>query len=379
MSRHKLFACLAVSVLAASFGPLAHAADSAASSAAAPVESDGKLYQQTVSRGVDYLINKGLQPDGSYGKDLGPGMAAICTDALLRQGRSADDPAVAKSLKWIQTFVHPDGGIYSPESPVKNYETSLAVLAFTDANADGRYTTLLKKADKFLKGEQWGGDKSDVKYGGAGYGKHKRPDLSNTGFFMDALKAAGNGPDDEAVKRALVFVSRCQNFESADNTTPYPAKNPDGGFYYTPAADGGSEAGSLPDGGLRSYGSMTYTGLKSMIYAGVKANDPRVKAAVSWIEKHYTLDANPGMPEKEAGLYYYYNTFSKALAALGQKEIVDSSGKSHDWRHDLLEAIAKRQKPDGSWVNSSHRWIEGNPNLVTAYCLLALANAKPVP
>ena len=77
-------------------------------------------------------------------------------------------------------------------------------------------------------------EKSDVKYGGAGYGRHKRPDLSNTGFFMDALKAAGNGPDDEAVKRALVFVSRCQNFESADNTTPFAAKNPDGGFYYTP-------------------------------------------------------------------------------------------------------------------------------------------------
>ncbi|HEX4000662.1 MAG TPA: prenyltransferase/squalene oxidase repeat-containing protein [Pirellulales bacterium] len=371
MVRRKLLAALGIFTLSATVGGLAHAADTAA-----PAESDAKLYQQTVDRGVEYLITKGVQEDGSYGKDLGPGMASICTDALLRQGRSPDDPAVAKSLKWIKTFVHSDGGIYSPDSPVKNYETSLAVLAFTDANGDGRYTTLLKNADKFLNGIQWGGEESDVKYGGAGYGKHKRPDLSNTGFFMDALKAAGNGPNDEAVKRALVFVSRCQNFESPANTTPYAAKNPDGGFYYTPTVEGGSEAGTTADGGLRSYGSMTYTGLKSMIYAGVKADDPRVKAAVGWVKKNYTLDANPGMPEREAGLFYYYNTFSKALAALGQDEIVDAEGRSHNWRHELLEAIAKRQKPDGSWVNSSHRWLEGNPNLVTAYCLISLANSK---
>ena len=49
---------------------------------------------------------------------------------------------------------------------------------------------------------------------------------------------AGDGPNDPAVKKALVFVSRCQNLEGPDNTTGFAAKNPDGGFYYTrlPAA-----------------------------------------------------------------------------------------------------------------------------------------------
>ena len=173
-------------------------------------------------------------------------------------------------------------------------------------------------------------------------------------------------------------MSRCQNFESADNTTPFAAKNPDGGFYYTPDAKGGSEAGDTPDGGLRSYGSMTYAGLKSMIYAGVKADDPRVKAAVGWVKKHYTVDANPGMPVGEQGLYYYYNTFSKALAAMNVDEITDDEGKTHNWRHDLLTALAKRQKENGSWVNyePTAGW-KANPNLVTAYALLSLANAKP--
>ena len=30
------------------------------------------------------------------------------------------------------------------------------------------------------------------------------------------------------------------------------------------------------------------------------------------------------------------------------------------------------QKDDGSWINGNARWLEGDPNLVTAYSLLAL-------
>ena len=71
--------------------------------------------------------------------------------------------------------------------------------------------------------------------------------------------------------------------------------------------------GATPDGGLRSYGSMTYAGLKSMIYCGAGPEDPRVKAATKWIKDHYTLAENPGMGQQ--GLYYYYQTMSKALAA----------------------------------------------------------------
>ena len=40
---------------------------------------------------------------------------------------------------------------------------------------------------------------------------------------------------------------------------------------------------------------MTYAGLKSFLYAGVGKDDPRVKAAIEWVRKHYTLDENPNM------------------------------------------------------------------------------------
>ena len=61
---------------------------------------------------------------------------------------------------------------------------------------------------------------------------------------------------------------------------------------------------------------------------------------------------------------------------MGVDEFADADGKKHDWRADLIAALAKRQKPDGSWVNETDRWMEGDPNLVTGYCLMALSHCK---
>jgi squalene-hopene/tetraprenyl-beta-curcumene cyclase len=348
--------------------------------APASAADDARAYQNAVDRAVNFLKTKGQGPDGSYAKQTGIGVTAVVAAGILRQGRSPDDPVVAKSLKYLEGFRQSDGGIYQEGTFYKNYETSVAILAFAAANKDGRYDKLLKGADGFLKGIQWdegeGKDKANYYYGGAGYGKHKRPDLSNTAFLLDALKATGNGPQDEAVKKALVFVSRCQNLETESNTTPFASKNPDGGFYYTPAEGGVSMAEKTPEGGLRSYGSMTYAGLKSMIYAGVGPDDPRVKAAFKWIQKHYDVQSNPGMGD--AGLYYYYHTFAKALDAMKLDQVEGGSGAKHDWRRELRHELLRRQQPDGSWVNQqNNRWLEGDPSLVTGYVLLTLDHVRP--
>ena len=167
-------------------------------------------------------------------------------------------------------------------------------------------------------------------------------------------------------------MSRAQNLPGPHNPLPFPEKNPDGGFYYTPASGGESQAGTTPDGGLRSYASMTYAGLKSMIFAGLTKDDPRVKAATEWLAKHYSFEENPGMCQ--SGLFYFYHTASKALAVLGDKTFTDADGRKHDWRDELTTAIISRQKEDGSWANPNERWLEGEPVLVTSYALLALAN-----
>ena len=340
-----------------------------------------QAYQKAVDRAVGYLQSKGQAADGSYSAQAGIGVTGLVATALLRHGRTPDDPLVAKSLKYLEGFVQPDGGIYVKDSFVKNYETSIAMMTLLAANADGRYAKQIKAAEKFLRGSQWddeeGHDKSSYYFGGAGYGKKSRPDLSNTSFFIEALRAAGAGPDDPNIHQALIFVSRCQNLESEHNTTPFAAKNPDGGMYYTPAAGGESFAEKTPDGGLRSYASMTYAGLKSMIYAGLKPDDPRVKAALKWLQKHYDLSSDPGLGKQ--GLYYYYHTFAKALDAAGMKEFEDDQGMKHDWRRELRETLVGQQRPDGSWVNDDpkKKWMEDDPNLVTAYALLALSYCKP--
>jgi len=329
--------------------------------------------------GISFLKTKGQNKDGSFTSAVGPGVTSLVTTSLLRSGVSPDEPWLAKSLNYIEQFIQDDGGIHQTGTVYKNYETCLAVLCFTEANSDGRYDKTLKKADSFLKGLQWdegeGKDKSDPAYGGSGYGKHKRPDLSNTTFTVEALKATGNDENSEAIQRALTFISRCQNLETEHNTTPFAAKNPDGGFYYTPAAGGTSQAGESETGGLRSYGSMTYAGLKSMIYAGVGADDPRVKAAVTWIGRHYDLKSNPGLGD--AGLYYYFHTFAKALDAIGQDTFVDASDVTHNWREELISELGRRQQADGSWINENARWLEGDANLVTGYALLALSYCQP--
>jgi squalene-hopene/tetraprenyl-beta-curcumene cyclase len=120
---------------------------------------------------------------------------------------------------------------------------------------------------------------------------------------------------------------------------------------------------------------MTYAGLKSMIYAGVGPEDPRVKAAFSWIQKHYDVRSNPAMGD--AGLYYYYHTFAKALDAMKLDHVEDAQGVKHDWRSELAAELVRQQRPDGSWINKNNRWMEGEPILVTGYALLTLSYCHP--
>jgi squalene-hopene/tetraprenyl-beta-curcumene cyclase len=331
------------------------------------------------ARAVNFLKSR-QKNDGSWSTEKGPGITGIVLTALLRSKRmTPSEPAIVKGLAYLEGFLSPKSGGLA-EGPTSNYVTAIALMAFQQANVGGKYDAQIKAGQNYLKNLQW--DESESKspddpfYGGAGYGSRSRPDLSNTSFFVEALRDTGLPADDPSLKKALVFISRCQNLKGEFNDQPWAGKVNDGGFIYTTAAGGVSMA--VPDkdanGGLRSYGSMTYAGLKSMIYAGLKPDDPRVKAAAEYIARNYTLEENPGMGQ--AGLYYYYQTFAKALTQLGKPTFTDAVGKSHDWKQELIAALAKRQAADGSWVNPADRFMEGDPNLVTAYGLLALAYAR---
>jgi squalene-hopene/tetraprenyl-beta-curcumene cyclase len=332
--------------------------------------------QAVLDKGVAYLKNA-QAADGSFAaKIAGPGVPALVAAGLLRNGMSVQEPLVSRTLQYMESQVKNDGGIY--DKGLANYTTSVALMAFREANAKGKYDGVIKNAANFLRGIQEDDvDEKHAVFGGFGYDKNSRPDLSNTAFALDALVAAGISKDDPAMKRALIFISRCQNLPGEFNDQPFAQKTTEedkGGFTYTPL-DPEKNRARTPAGGLRSMGAMTYSGLKSFLYAGVSKDDPRVKAAVKWIRAHYTLAENPGMGQ--AGLYYYYHTFAKAMDALGEDYLIDAAGKKHDWRRELFDELKKRQQADGSWRNVEDRAFgEASPELATAFALLTLSYCK---
>jgi squalene-hopene/tetraprenyl-beta-curcumene cyclase len=352
---------------------------------ASPGGTDAEQWNRVIDKAINFL--KSTQADdGSWSRDKSPGVTGVVLTGLLETGKvTADDPMAQQALKYIESLVNTKAGHIAGKDPkpqLQNYVTCINVMALTAANREDRYKKIIGDASQFLKRLQWdeeeGKGPGDDFYGGAGYDSSSRPDLSNTQFFLDALKAAGVSKDDPALKKALIFVNRCQNLKGEGNDQPWAGKINDGSFIYSAAAGGQTKSDKTADGGLLGYGSMTYAGIKSMIYCGVSKDDPRVKKAYEWITHHYTVDENPGMPKAHAqwGLYYYYHTMAKCLDLLGIDQVVDAKGKAHDWRADITAALAKRQRADGSWVNENH-WLEADPNLVTGYALMALAHCKP--
>lgn len=319
--------------------------------------------KRAVDEGLHYL--RGTQAeDGSWSKSVG--VTALALRAFLESYRGygeQDGAFITRPVKFLLGNVKDDGAI-SETNQNRSYNTAVAMVAL-QATKNPAYADVIRKAQGFLKGhqidEQEGYEPSHSYYGGIGYGGDERPDLSNLYMAVEALKATDLDPKDPAWAKALTFISRSQN-NSETNDQAFAGN--DGGFAYMP--------GYSPHGEAVSYGGMTSAGLLSLLFAGVDKNDPRVQAAYDWIRANYTLDANPGAKDN-AGLFYYYNVFSKAMAAYGSAEVADTSGKTHNWRNDLAAKLVSLQDKDGSWVNTgSKRWWEGDRNLVTAWSVIAL-------
>lgn len=354
----------------------------------------------TEKKAIDFLLSQ-QGPDGSWVPQAGPAITALILKGLLQAGHTLDEPALQKALAFIDTTKKPDGGWYDQSHASYNTAITLSTIAMLPEPVKAKYKDPIASAQKFLKSIQSGTDTAAVDDKGnritkdhawfGGWGYHQgatlqsgtRPDNSNSQFVVAALRDSGLPSTDPAIQNYLVFLNRTQAHEA--NPSPWAKGRDDGGFIYSMRWNekhqfyGESEGPDTRDRDgneiLTAYGSMTYAGLKSLLYADVSKDDPRVKAAVRWITGNYTLDVNPGLNNAQ-GLYYYYHTFATALKAFGQETLTDAKGVKHDWRRDLEEKLASLQKPDGSFVNAADRWMESNPVLVTSYVVLALQDAR---
>jgi squalene-hopene/tetraprenyl-beta-curcumene cyclase len=358
--------------------------------AVARAETPAEKNQAAIDKALAYLVQQ-QNADGSFQKNEKEPSAitALVVRALAADPKygPASEP-VKKGADYLLTLQQKDGSIQNGAVP--NYNTAVSISALAKLE-DAKYKDAVAKAVAYLKSSQFtsedtSGSGKNSQDGGWNYGGPRGglADLSNTAMVLDALKESGMKEDDPTYKKALEFISRVQN-HSETNSSEWAGN--DGGMIYGPGAkgEGNSPAGEVKDDQgkrrLRSYGAMTYAGLKSMLHAGLSKDDARVRAAWQWIRSNWTLEENPGMGlgkpgDAKSGLFYYYFTLAHALDAYDSPNVDEPDGKkSHDWRVELTDKLASVQKEDGSFLGTQS-FMENNPLIATSLATLALEDAR---
>jgi squalene-hopene/tetraprenyl-beta-curcumene cyclase len=383
-----LIVCLCA---AAPFVSPLSAGDATAPPAPLPTKAE---VEALANQAQDWLLAQ-QQPNGSFmpGHDFAVGLTGLVVTTLASPPNAlpASEPHIAKALAFLRTFHQKDGGFYDPSEGLGDYGTSVTILALLATKTSDPQT--LAGAQNYLFGIQ-NHDANDPAIGGIGYGDDKAGDenVNTTSFAVRALRDSGVPANDKRLQAALAFLQRCQNL-SAVNDRPF-AKNatPDniGGSVYSPKESKANGSEDSPEGQkeaeefakkgqLNSYGGMTYALISSYLALDLQPSDERVSAALAWVKAHYRFDANPGMRpgSQRDGLFYYYGVMGRTFDLLHVTTFTTPDGRSVDWRADLFRAIKAEAKPSKAgvgmmWLNSSRRWGEQVPHIVTTYMLMAL-------
>lgn len=383
-------ALLSALLLAAVLLPAARAADvPKRTPVPVPLGHDESLrheVQRAIDRGIAWLLAN-QNSNGWWTTPDHPAVTALPLVALNGEPSGkylkTPTPAIQRGYAHLLASAKPDGGIYATN--MANYNTSISLLALMSANRPD-YDAVARKARAFIVGTQVDfGEQGrlDTPFdGGVGYGnKYSHSDLNNTLVALEALYHSKRLIADTKVantkdldwQAAIHFLQNCQNLPAV-NAQPWVSGDAanKGGFIYYP---GNSMAGGVTNSAtgrvaLRSYGSASYAGLLSYIYADLKRDDARVAAVLDWLRANYTLAENPGMGPQ--GYYYYVHLMTKALTAAGVHELEGKDGGKIHWRREVALRLMNLQKPDGSWLNDNARWWEKETPLTTSYSLIAL-------
>jgi squalene-hopene/tetraprenyl-beta-curcumene cyclase len=342
-----------------------------------------------IERGLVFL-QKAQNSNGWWSTPDQPAITALVLTTLnlepTRRFQRSRTSEMNRGFDYLLSCARPDGSIQ--KSGLANYNTALSLLALTSA-ADTNFLPVIVKAREFLASTQVDlgikGTNDTPFDGGVGYGsKYQHSDMNNTLVAIEAMRASevlfpkDSSPaalpmPDLDWKAVVRFLEHCQNLPGTNVFEPVSNDPRDrGGFFYYP---GHSMAGGVTNPvtgrvALRSYGSMTYGGLLSYLYAKLGKDDPRVVAVKDWLRANYTLEENPGMGQQ--GYFYYLHLLTKALTASEEERLRLSDGAEVPWRDQVAGRLLQLQHADGSWVNTEPRWWEADPILATCYAMMTL-------
>lgn len=352
------------------------------------------------ARGVEWLLEQ-QQADGAWRSakyaqlQAGPGTTALAVATLTEV--TTDEPAAAarqaeirqairNGLSFLTSNLAPAGYVRSPDdaSEYPTYVTALTLLALERRPLSERepYADAMRRMRAYLTAAQVSAPlpnklatASDVGGWGLVGGEPNDPssfrtaNVSTTRMALEALATvAADHP--ETMQRGLRFLIQRQNADGglAFLSDPLDQLNKAGAI--DPKHDGEPFT-------ARSYGTTTVDGLLAMRAAGVASNDPRIVAAVEWLNAHPQIDAAPGFPSDEVsvaasqGLFYYYATsLAKAMEAFPEAPFASRAS-------ELAAEVVARQRPDGSWANTIPTMREDDPLTATCFALEALASLKP--
>lgn len=284
---------------------------------------------------------------------------------LLETDPAADPEAIDKALRFIAANTARDGSLGRVDEAFQdypNYATSLAIRAIAKARREG-WQARIAPMVRYLRSQQFqedtGWKPADAPYGGWGMGGEPlRPphtghvDLSMTRHVLQALRDAGVGADDPALRRARVYLQKLQN--------------PDGGFIFSTTEEDTNKAGCPASGECRSYGTATADGVLAQTATGA---DPA--KAWRWLAEHQRDPqriagfGGPAYERWHAGLAFYYGAaLAEAASAVGQ-------------------AVPAWHKPvpgrDGYYVNAENLVKEDDPLIATVFALRQLRFTQSLP
>ncbi len=325
----------------------------------------------SLDRAAKFLIAKQDAKDGHWSDAQMPALTALPLWAL--SGVGADKAVREKAAKFVLSTQREDGGFYVPKpgrggSGLGNYNTAVCLSALFESKLAP--VAAMLKAREYIAGSQLTGD--DTMAGGFGYDRISRrryADLSNTSYAMDAMSRTASLEElrtsgkkvDLNWAQAIAFVENLQKKEGADKG---------GAAYNESTPQGGTETNKTGKVNLRAYGSMSYAAVLSMCSAKLTKADPRVRNALDYCTKYWSVDENPGMGNQ--GLYYYYDILARALSAADVEELFTEDGKTIYWKQQLAAKLISLQKEDGSWANENNRFWESDPVLCTSFAMIVL-------